>query len=117
MSAPIGIQLYSAREELAKDFTGTVRRIASMDYIGVETFGFSGTTMQDAAKLFRELDLTVIAAHSPLPLGDKKNEVLDNMGILDCKNLVCAYLPRESYATVDGIKANCDTLNEAYTVA
>ena len=117
MSAPIGIQLYSVREAVAKDFAGTVRKIASMGYAGVETAGFPGTTAQDAANLFRELGLSVSSAHSPLPLGDKKNEVLDNMAALGCKYLVCASRPRESFESVDQIKANCDVLNEANAIA
>jgi sugar phosphate isomerase/epimerase len=117
MSAPIAIQLYSVREDSAKDFDGTIRKIANMGYAGVETAGFAGTTAQDAAKLFRELGLTVTSAHSPLPLGDKQNEVLDNIAALECKNLVCAFLPRETFASVDQIKANCDKLNEANAVA
>jgi sugar phosphate isomerase/epimerase len=117
MSAPIAIQLYSVREDLGKDFAGTIRKIARMGYAGVETAGFPGTTALEAAKLFKELGLSVTSAHSPLPLGDKQNEVLDNMAALGCKYLVCASLPRETFTTVDQIKVNCDKLSEANAVA
>lgn len=117
MSAPIAIQLYSLREDSGKDFAGTIRKIASMGYAGVETAGFAGTTVQDAAKLFKELGLSVTSAHSPLPLGDKQNEVLDTMAALECKYLICASLPRETFTSVDQIKANCDKLGEANAVA
>lgn len=37
----IGIQLYSLREELPKDVTGVIRKIADTGYKQVETFGYS----------------------------------------------------------------------------
>ena len=40
MATPIGLQLYSVREYLGKDFPGTIERIARMDYSGIETAGF-----------------------------------------------------------------------------
>ena len=40
MTAPLGIQLYSVRENLATDFEGTLKKIAEIGYAGVETAGF-----------------------------------------------------------------------------
>lgn len=117
MSKPIGLQLYTLRDVLPNDFEGVIRRIAELGYAGVETAGFSGTTTADAAKLFHSLGLQVPAAHSPLPLGDKKNEVLETLGLLGCKYLVCAFIPPDEFKTVDQIKASCERLNEANAVA
>ncbi|MCP4181823.1 MAG: sugar phosphate isomerase/epimerase, partial [Hyphomicrobiales bacterium] len=58
MTAPIGIQLYSVRENLAADFDGTMKKIAGMGYTGVETAGFPSTTPEAAKKLFDDLGLT-----------------------------------------------------------
>lgn len=117
MPSPIGIQLYTVREALAKDFTGVVKRIAEIGYVGVETAGFPGTTPQAAAKLFRELNLAVPSMHGPMPLGDKKNEVLDTAAALGCEYLVVPSLPVDDFNTVDAIKKNCERLNEANAVA
>lgn len=116
MTAPIGIQLYTVRDAMNEDFTATVTKIAEMGYVGVETAGFPGTTPQDAAKLFADLGLQVSSAHSPLPVGDKKNEVLDAMAALGTPRLVCPALMRDKFDTVDGIKEVCDVLNEAVAV-
>jgi sugar phosphate isomerase/epimerase len=102
---------------MASDFDGVVRKVAAIGYAGVETAGFNGSTPQKAAALFKSLGLEVSSAHGPLPVGDKKNEVLDTMGALGCKRLVCPWLPPERFQTVDGIKAVCEELNAANEVA
>ena len=84
MAVPIALQLYTLREALAGDFAGVVRQVAAMGYGGVETAGFEGTTVKAASQLFSELGLRVTSAHMPLPLGDRKNEVLDALDALAC---------------------------------
>jgi len=119
MSVPIGLQLYSLRDSLATDFEGVIRKVAAQGYAGVESANaaFVSTTPKAAAKLFQELGLQVPSAHIALPLGDKKNEVLDTMHTLGSKNLVCAFLPPEEFASEDRIKFHCDELNQADEVA
>lgn len=117
MTAPISIQLYTLRERMATDFDGIIRQLADVGYVGVETAGFNGSSPEKAAKLFKEVGLQVSSAHSPLPVGDKKNEVLDTLGILGCKRVVCPWMPPERFQTADGIKAVCDELNAANEVA
>ncbi|MCA9964567.1 MAG: sugar phosphate isomerase/epimerase [Anaerolineales bacterium] len=117
MTAPISIQLYTVREALAEDFTGTIKRIADIGFVGVETAGFPGTTPAAAKALFDDLGLVVSGAHSPLPLGDKQNEVLDTMAALGSNRLISAFMPPDQYKTVAQIQQVCATLNEAYAVA
>lgn len=117
MSLPIAIQLYTIRDVLAQDFANGVRQIAEMGYMGVETAGFLGTTPKEASRLFRELDLVVTSAHAPLPLGEKKNQILDIMGELGSNRLVCPYIAPNEYQTIDLIKKTCARFNEANQVA
>jgi len=119
MQAPIALQLYSIREALAKDFQGSLEKIAEMGYIGVETAGFPPEVTPAAARqLFKKLGLTIAASHLPLPLGEDKNKVLDMAGELGCRRMICAYLPAEQYYnTLDNVRRSCDLLNEANVVA
>ncbi|MCB0153938.1 MAG: sugar phosphate isomerase/epimerase [Anaerolineae bacterium] len=114
---PIALQLYSIRETLAQDFEAGIRKVAAMGYAGVETAGFAGTTAAAASQLFAELGLRVCSAHAPLPVGDDKNKVLDDLAALGCHRLISAYLPPEQYQTLDGVKQACDRFNEANAVA
>ena len=116
MPAPIGIQLYTVRDAIAKDFAGVVKRIAEIGYVGVEPAGFPGTTPQEAGKLFRDLGLAVPSAHTPLPLGQQKQEVLDTMSAIGCQRIVSGK-GSDDFKTVDKIRRTCDLFNEASLVA
>jgi sugar phosphate isomerase/epimerase len=117
MAKPIGIQLYTVRDSLAQDYEGVIRRIAAYGYEGVEPAGFPGSTAQAAADLFKSLGLKVPSAHSPLPLDDKQDEVLETMRILGCKYLVCPFLPPDEFKTVESVLSLCARLNRANEIA
>ena len=42
MALPIGVQIYSVRDEAAKDFAGTLQKIKDFGYDGVEFAGLYG---------------------------------------------------------------------------
>lgn len=118
MTAPIGIQLYSVREKTAVDFEGTVRKIAEMGYAGVEPAGFpEGVPPEQAKKLFDDLGLTVSSAHSPMPLGENKQKVLDTMAAIACPHLVCPWIDPGYFVSVDKMKELADILNQANQAA
>src|SRR5215211_9110363 len=113
MTAPIALQLYTLRDLLAQDYEGTLRKVADMGYVGVETANVFGGSPASAAKLFGGLGLAVSSAHGALPLGDQKQEAIDTMSALNCKRLILPGQPPETYKSLDGIKSICDSLNEA----
>jgi len=117
MTKPIALQLFSLREALARDFEGTIRAVAAIGYAGVETAGFPDGVSPTAAKaLFDELGLVICSAHAPLPLGDAAATTLAQLQALGCERLVCAWLPPETYATLDSTYRAIDQLNEAASV-
>ena len=59
----LGIQLYSVRDDAARDLSGTLREIAAMGYDGVELAGLYGKTAEEVRDLAQEAGLTVISAH------------------------------------------------------
>lgn len=114
MTAPLAIQLYTVRERLAHDFEGTMRALADIGYLGVETAAFpEGVSARQAAELFQELDLTVTSAHVPLPLDEQQQPALDTAAALGCKRLVVNYLPPEQFASLEQIRRTAGRLNEA----
>ena len=116
MPAPIALQLYSVRDQLAKGFEPVIRQLADVGFVGVETAGFPGTTAAEAAKLFKSLGLQVCSTHTGLPLGDDKNKVLDGAKMLGTTRLV-AGKGAGDFKTVDLIKKSCDQFNQAAQVA
>jgi sugar phosphate isomerase/epimerase len=118
MTAPIGLQLYSVRQDLAQDFTGTIRRVAAMGYTGVETAGFpEGVTPREAKNLFDDLGLTVTSSHADMPLGDGQEEVLESLAAIGCPHLVSPWMDPENYTSVEKMKKLAETFNQVYTVA
>ena len=59
----IGLQLYTVRDEMAKDFTGTLRKVAEMGYEGVEFAGYGGLSAEELKALLDELNLKAFASH------------------------------------------------------
>jgi len=112
MAAPISIQLYTLRDLLGNDYEGTIRKVAAIGYTGVEPAGFPGTTAAAAAKLFKELGLQVSSAHTGLPVGEQRQEILDTMHAIGATHIVSGFGPDE-FKTADAVKRSCDRFNAA----
>ena len=113
MAPKIALQLYTLRGLSPKDYAGIMRKVAEYGYEGVETAGFDGTTVADAIKLFKDLGLTVVGAHSSFPVGDKKNEIMDVSSAFGCKYMIVSHIGPNDVKDADAIKALCDKTNEA----
>ena len=71
---PVALQLYTVRDELAKDFAGTLQRVAEIGYTGVEFAGFGDLSSSRVWKWLQEFNLQAAGAHWPL---DKLENDLD----------------------------------------
>jgi sugar phosphate isomerase/epimerase len=113
MPAPIAVQLHTVRDQLAKDFEGTIRAIAEMGYVGVETAGNYGKDARWFKGFCDGLGLKISSGHTGFPSGDKRDEILDTFDKLETKNLVVPWLPRERFKNREEIKKLADEMNEA----
>ncbi len=68
---PVALQLYTVRDELAKDFKGTVRQVAEMGYAGVEFAGTGGLSASEMRDLLSETGLQPAGSHIPLDAFEK----------------------------------------------
>lgn len=59
----IGLQLYTLRDELSKDFIGTLREVAKLGYKGVEFAGYGGLGADELKSLLDELGLEAAGSH------------------------------------------------------
>jgi len=117
MTAPVGLQLYTIREAMNKDFRSAVESVAKMGYAGVETAGFPGTTPKEAKTLFDSLGLKICGAHLQMPIGDKKNEILDTIGSLGNPPLVVPWQPPDLFKSSEGLNKLAEDLNTSLEVA
>jgi sugar phosphate isomerase/epimerase len=69
---PIGLQLYSVREDCARDLPGVLKAVAKMGYAGVEFAGYHGYGAQDLRRMLDDAGLVCCGTHASLDslLGD-----------------------------------------------
>jgi sugar phosphate isomerase/epimerase len=70
----VGLQLYTIRDETARDFQGTLRQVAEMGYQAVEFAGYGGIPPKEMATLLTDLGLQAIGSHVGLALLEKHLE-------------------------------------------
>ena len=93
---PIGLQLYSVRDDMEADFAGTLKKVKEMGYDGVEFAGLYGKTVAEAKKLCEEIGLVPVSAHVPLDeLVADPEGVIANYLQLGVSQIVIPYLTEE----------------------
>jgi len=60
---PIGLQLYSIRDDCARDLPGTLKAVAKMGYDGVEFAGYHGYSAKELRKMLDDLGLRCCGTH------------------------------------------------------
>lgn len=92
MSIPIALQLYTLREEMQKDFAGTLRKVAEIGYSGVEFAGFGGMKVYELKALLENLGLKPVGAHIGIDeLRNNLNEVISYNIELGNRYIVCPW--------------------------
>jgi len=90
---PIALQMYTLRNELEKDFTGTLQKVAELGYEGVELAGYGGLSAKELKKKLDQLELRVASSHIPLTdLRSDVSKVIHDQLELGSKFIVCPYL-------------------------
>ena len=92
MSLPIGLQLWSIKDELKKDFKGTLRRIAKIGYEGVEFAGYGGLSSLELKALLSELGLKACGSHVSLTeLTENIDAAIEYSLEIGNKYIICPY--------------------------
>jgi sugar phosphate isomerase/epimerase len=92
----IALQLYTVREQTAKDMLGTLRRLAEMGYRAVEFAGYGGVPVGDIRAVLDETGLRAMGAHVQFAQFETRlQEVFAELRTLGCEYAVVPSLPRE----------------------
>lgn len=115
-NVPVGLELFSVRDELQKDLMGTVRAVAKQGYQGVEFFSpyMTWTTdyAKDVRKLLDELKIKCFSTHNgPKSFTDDIQKAIELNNILGSKYVVMASAGRVE--GIDGWKKVAETLSAA----
>jgi sugar phosphate isomerase/epimerase len=119
MPAPLALQLYTLRDVIDRDFEGTLRRVAELGYVGVETAFFAPEiTHRQARAAISAAGLQICSIHCELPLGDQRAAVLDQAAALGAQRIVWHGWPEDPrYGTLDGIAELAGEYNAAAEAA
>jgi len=91
LGLPLGLQLYSVRDVLPKDYEGTLRQLATLGYREVEAAGFFNHSASEVKQAMAQAGLNCVSAHYPLKdLLPKVDEVIQYGKDLGLKYIVCA---------------------------
>jgi sugar phosphate isomerase/epimerase len=91
LGLPIGLQLYSVRDLLPKDYDGTLRQLGALGYREVEAAGFFGHSPSEVKQAMDHAGLNCVSAHYPLKdLLPKVDETIQFGKDLGLKYIVCA---------------------------
>jgi sugar phosphate isomerase/epimerase len=116
-AVPVGLELYSVREELKKDPEATIRAVAKMGYQSVEFyapyFEWNDGQARQMRKLLDELGIRCYSTHNDDKFfsAENINHARDLNLILGTKYMVWAY--SDAKPTLDAWKAVADKLNSA----
>jgi len=115
--APISVQLYTLREQVAVDFPAVLARLGAKGYPGVELAGFGGLDATTLARVLDDAGLTVSSAHVGLDVDGGFGAALDAHRALGCDTIVVPSLPHDGFGDADAVRLQAARLNDAFAIA
>lgn len=91
LGLPIGLQLFSVREFLAKDYAGTLKKVGALGFKEVEAAGFFDHSPADVKTAMADAGLRCVSAHySSQNLYPHVDEVIEYGNALGLDFIVCS---------------------------
>jgi sugar phosphate isomerase/epimerase len=126
LKLPLGLQLYSVREQLPKDYAGTLKELAAIGYREVEAAGYYDHSAAEVKQAMDNAGLKLVSAHyASDPLHAKFDEILAFHHELGVTHLICSWPgknpahlkkstppEKKSVFTLDDWKWNADQFNK-----
>ncbi|QTH43528.1 sugar phosphate isomerase/epimerase [Cohnella sp. LGH] len=106
MREKLAAQLFTVRNELKRDFIGTLRELKKMGWAAVQIDGLHGNDPKEIAEAMRELGLKTAGMHVGLErMNNDLEAVLEEARLFDTKDFICHSLPdrlqnEDGYRTV-----------------
>jgi len=110
---PLGLQLYSVRDLLPKDYERTLKQLSAIGYREVEAAGFFGRSAEDVKQVMTRASLRCVSAHySYADLAPKLNEIIQYGSALGLEYIICASpgLPNGSAAKGADARTNREAM-------
>jgi len=111
---PVGLQLWTVRTECAKDFPGTIAKVAKMGYKGVEFAGFYERSAKDVHKMLDDNGLLCFGSHTAYDLlsNEKLAATMEYNRTIGNKFVIVPWLDRKQLKTKEDWLAKAKNFNE-----
>ena len=111
---PIALQLYSVREDAARDLAGVLQAVAKMGYEGVEFAGYYGHDAKTVKQMCDDVGLPVCGAHLGLDtlLGDEFEKTVAFQQTLNNKFLIVPGLAEKHRNSREAWLRTAQTMNQ-----
>jgi len=112
----IGIQLYTIRDLVNKDFTGTLKTLSEIGYNSLEAAGYAdrkfyGYSPSEYEKICLDLGLRPLSSHSGVDLANA-DQVIEDTKRAGMEYLVLPWIGEERRKSADHYKALAEELNQ-----
>jgi sugar phosphate isomerase/epimerase len=106
---PVGLQLWSVKDDVARDFSATVAAVAAMGYEGVELAGYGNLDAKGAKAALDGAGLKVAGMHvNYASVASDPTAVISDALTLGAKNVVCSWWPPAQLVSA----AACERIGE-----
>jgi sugar phosphate isomerase/epimerase len=92
LKVPLGLQLYSVREQLPKDYNGTLKQLGDLGYREVESAGYYGHSPADVKSAMDAAGLKLVSAHySSDDLHKQLDQIIDFSKQVGNSHIICSF--------------------------
>ena len=128
----VGVQVYTVRDELQKDFAGTIEKLAAIGYDYLELFNYKngkifGNSVQALNAIFQQNGVVAKSLHVGTGIGENPTvqgtltngweQTVEDAAALGLEYLVCAYLEAPQRITIAQYKEHAMLFNKSAEVA
>jgi sugar phosphate isomerase/epimerase len=88
---PLGIQLWTVKDEATKDLEGTLRQVYAAGFREIEFAGYYGKSPADLAKLMHDIGFTLVSTHfDAAAISKNGGQIIADAKALGLKYVVCS---------------------------
>lgn len=110
---PIGLQLWSVKDEMEKDFKGTLKKVSEIGFDGVEFAGYGGLSSSELKNILVSLNLKACGSHVSLTeLTEDIDAVIKYSLEIGNKYIICPYAEFTSKQDVLDLAAKLNVIGQ-----
>lgn len=109
---PVAAQTYTLRDELSKDYEGTIEKVVQIGFNAIEIGGFGPYTTEEWNTLLNRLNLSIVSNHIQIEMLEESfNHIVEFNHAIGNHRLVCPYLREERRQDAEDYKRTAESLN------